>query len=199
MIPDPLPLAIHDHAADNLRFIRDTIERTGSFTSIPGRGGVAIGLTAIITTFVASGPARAHPALWLTIWLAEAMVASVIALVTVRMKARAAGLSLTARPARRFFLSYSAAPFAAAVLTVAEGMHGAYWLMPATWLLAYGAGFVSSGSFSIPLIHRLGFAYIALGVVAAFVAFPVGNIILGIGFGLLHVVAGSFIWRRYGG
>jgi hypothetical protein len=199
MRPEALPVAVHDHAADNLRFIRDTIERTGSFTSIPGRGGVAIGLTAVITAFVASGWARSSPTLWLTIWLADAMVASVIALVTVRTKARAAGLSLTGRPARRFFLSYSAAPFAAVVLTVAEGMHGTYWLMPATWLLCYGAGFVSSGSFSIPLIHRLGFGYIALGVVAAFVSFPVGNIILGIGFGLLHIVAGSFIWRRYGG
>ena len=37
----PRPVAISDHALEQLRYIRDTMERTGSFTAVPGWGGVA--------------------------------------------------------------------------------------------------------------------------------------------------------------
>ena len=33
---------MHAHAAENIRFIRDTMSRAGSFTAVPGWGGVAI-------------------------------------------------------------------------------------------------------------------------------------------------------------
>jgi hypothetical protein len=199
MTPDPAPITVHDRAADNLRFIRDTIERAGSFTAIPGRGGVLIGISAIITATLAYSPSRSNPRLWLVCWLADALLASIIAVVAIRKKAGAAGVSLTARPARRFFLSYAAPPFAAAVLTGAEAQHGVYWLMPATWLLTYGAAFIASGSLSIHLISRMGLCFIILGMAAAFAPLPVANIILGIGFGGLHLTFGWLIWRRFGG
>ena len=194
-----MPIAVHERAADNLRFIRETLERAGSFTAIPGRGGVVIGASAIITATLAFPLAQSSPALWLTCWLVDAVMATVIAAMTIRWKATAAGLSLTGRPARHFFLSYGAPLFAAAVLTAAEAEHAAYWLMPATWLLAYGAAFVASGAFSIRLIPRMGLCFIVLGIAAAFEPLPVANIILGLGFGGLHIVFGWFIWRRFGG
>lgn len=194
-----MPVAVHDRAADNLRFIRETIERAGSFTAIPGRGGVVIGASAIITAILSFPAAQSNPPLWLTCWLVDAVLAAVIAVITIRRKAIAAGVSLTARPARHFFLSYAAPPFAAAVLTAAEAVHAAYWLMPATWLLAYGAAFVASGAFSIHLIPRMGLCFILLGVAAAFLPLPEANIILGLGFGGLHIAFGWVIWRRFGG
>jgi len=53
----PEPVRIGDHALDNLRYIRETMERAGSFTSIPGWGGLVIGITAIATSVVARGMA----------------------------------------------------------------------------------------------------------------------------------------------
>src|SRR2546425_7912948 len=67
---------LRDRALDNLRFIRETMERAGSFTAVPGWGQVAVGATAL----VAAGLAARAPSveLWLVTWLAEAVVAVVI-------------------------------------------------------------------------------------------------------------------------
>jgi hypothetical protein len=72
-------------------------------------------------------------------------------------------------------------------------------VIPATWLLLYGTAFVSSGAFSIRVIPILGIAFMLLGLGAAVVPLAIANLILGAGFGGLHIVFGLIIARRYGG
>jgi hypothetical protein len=43
----PRPVPIDQHAAGNLRYIRDAIERASDFTAVPGRGGALMGATAV--------------------------------------------------------------------------------------------------------------------------------------------------------
>jgi hypothetical protein len=188
--------ALHEHAAESLRFIRDTMERAGSFTSIPGWGGFAIGLTAIATSVAAQ---RFSGRAWLLLWLADATVAAAIGAATIALKGRRAGTSFTSPVARRFFASYFAPLIAGAVITFALDRAGSYAEMPAVWLLLYGTAFVSSGAFSIRVIPVMGVCFMLLGVAAAIVPFAAANALLGCGFGGLHVVFGLVIARRYGG
>ena len=69
------PAALDDRARENLSFIRATMERAASFTGVPGWGGVAMGLTALVAAFVAHG--QSTPRAWLTVWLVEGLVAAV--------------------------------------------------------------------------------------------------------------------------
>src|SRR4051794_5586302 len=105
--------ALHEHAAESLRFIRDTMERAGSFTSIPGWGGFAIGLTAIAASIAAQ---RFGGERWLLVWFADAVVAALIGAATIAIKGRRAGTSFTTPAARRFFISYFAPLIAGAVV-----------------------------------------------------------------------------------
>src|SRR6202043_526887 len=88
----PVLVPLEDRAADNLRFIRETMERAGSFTAVPGWGGVALGITALGAATIASRMSR--PRDWLLIWLSELAVAIGIAGWTTLSKARRSGSSL---------------------------------------------------------------------------------------------------------
>lgn len=197
MQPVTEPAPIRDHALNNLRYIREAMERATAFTSIPGWGGVAVGITAIAAAVIAGQATFASS--WLRIWLAEAVLAAVIAFVTMARKASRLGVSFHGAAARRFFVSYFAPIVACAVLTIFLARHGFHDAMPAAWLLSYGASIISSGAYSIPVVPVMGICFMLLGIAACFVPFAAGNVLLGAGFGGLHVVFGWVIARRYGG
>ena len=59
-----------------LRFIRETMERAGSFTAVPGWGGVAIGVTACGAAAIAARQTSSNG--WLATWVVEAILAMAI-------------------------------------------------------------------------------------------------------------------------
>lgn len=193
------PFLIRDHALGNIRFIRDAMERAGSFTSIPGWGGVGVGVTAIVAAAIAQRFLGHSLRMWLATWLAEALVAAVIGFGSMIVKARRSEEAFMSGAARRFFISYFAPLVAGAILTLALVRVESYAAIPATWLLLYGAAFVSSGAFSIRVIPMMGIAFMFLGIIAALVPLNASNILLGAGFGGLHIIFGLIIARSYGG
>ena len=88
---------------DNLRFIRETMERASSFTAVPGWGGVAIGVTAIVAAFIASEIRDEHE--WMYVWAWELPLALLIGGWTMKRKAGSRRLKLLSAPGRRFTLS----------------------------------------------------------------------------------------------
>ena len=191
------PASIRDHAAENLRFIREAMERAGSVTVIPGAGIVFIGITAIGAAWIASRQIR--PEIWLGVWMIELMVAIAADTVATVRKARRTGVALLGTPFRRFLFSFSVPMFVGGLLTLVFHRHELYSSMPALWLLLYGTAIVNGGLFSIRIVPVMGLSFIALGIVAAVSPSIDGDIFMAAGFGVLHIVFGSIIARRHGG
>jgi hypothetical protein len=191
------PLALDDRARDNLRFIRETMERAGSFTAVPGWGGVAMGITAIGAAVIASR--QSSPLEWLMTWISEATIAIAIAGWTTVSKARDSGTSLFSGPGRRFVYSFAPPLFAGGLLTLLLVRLGFTGVISGVWLLLYGTGVVTGGAFSIRIVPLMGLCFMVLGTVALFCPWSWGNLFLAAGFGGLHVVFGAVIARKYGG
>src|SRR3954468_19435711 len=140
------PVSMHEHAIENLRYIRDTMERAGSFTAVPGWGGFAMGCTALLAAIVASRQASAVS--WLTIWLIEGTLAITIGVLAVRWKMKAAHLSLQSGPARKFLFSFVPPLAVGAVLTVGLWQAGLISAITGLWLLPYSTRGVRRGGVS---------------------------------------------------
>ncbi len=191
------PLAMHSHAIDNLRYIRETMERAGSFTAVPGWGGVTMGITAVAAAVVAGW--QISPNRWLATWLVEGAVAIAIGVIAMQQKARAAGLEMWSAPARKFAFSFVPPMFAGAVLTFALWRAGLMHLIPGTWLLLYGTGVITGGAFSVRVVPIMGGGFLVLGAAALLSPPALSNLWLGLGFGGLHILFGVMIARKYGG
>jgi hypothetical protein len=182
-------------ALEDLRYIRDTMERCSTFTATSGWGQVLMGLTAIAAA-MAARPQSARG--WLMVWLVDALLAVVIAVTTMQAKARRAGLPLTSGPGRKFALGFLPCVVVAIVLTIALARLGLTRLLPGVWLLLYGAGVITGGAFSIPLLPAMGFCFASVGTLALFLP-AWGNALMAAGFGGLHIVFGVWIASRHGG
>ena len=191
------PIALHDRAMDNLRYIRETMERSGSFTHVSGLGGVAMGVVALVAAVGAR--TAADQTTWLSIWLAAAAVSLGVAVASMARKSRSEGVSLLTAPGRKFTWSVIPSLAAGAVLTLVLARAGSVELLPGVWLLLYGTGVVTGGSHSVRPVPLMGGAFMALGTVALLAPSTWGNAFMAAGFGGLHILFGIVIWRKHGG
>jgi hypothetical protein len=191
------PRPLHDRALDNLRYIRQTMERAASFTAVPGWGLAVVGATALGAALLAAR--QPTPELWLATWLGEAVVALAIGGTAMVRKAFAVHDPLLSGPGRRFGLSFLPPMVVGGLLTVALWRAGLWHALPGTWLLLYGAGFVTGGAFSVRIVPVMGLCFMLLGSVALLGPTAWGNWSMAAGFGGLHLAFGTIIARRHGG
>jgi len=195
--PPPEPVTLHDRAMDNLRFIRETMERSASFTAVSGWAGVAMGAIAVGAAWAARG--QDAPERWVAIWLGAAGISFVVAIAGMFFKARTAGMPLVSGPGRKFASSFSPPILVGGILTVTLYAHGQAALLPGTWLLLYGTAVVTGGAHSVRIIPLTGIAFIFLGATAVFAPPAWGDAFMAAGFGGLHLLSGFLIVRRHGG
>lgn len=188
---------LHARAMDNLSFIRSTMERATEFTAVPGWGGVAMGITALAATVLASGSATVNE--WLAVWLTASVLAFAIGGWAMVLKARRGGTTVFSYSGRRFVLSYVPPLAVGALLTLVLVRAGLYGALPGTWLLLYGTGVVTGGAFSVRVVPIMGLCFMVLGAVALLAPPTWGEWLLAVGFGGLHILFGLIIARRYGG
>ena len=193
----PRTESIGTGAAEHLRYIRNTIAAAQTFTTVPGKGCIAVGVAGIGAAILEGVPSLA--AHWLPIWLTAAVVSCAVALFFMEQKARMQGLSLRRAVATRFFLTLAPAFAAGGILTVALTDTVGRDAIAGIWLLLYGVGVAACGLFSIPVVLIAGFAFMGLGTVALAAPAAWAPWLLGAGFGGIHLALGAIIIRDHGG
>jgi hypothetical protein len=195
---EPIRLVpLHDRAMDNLRYIRETMERATPFTGISGRGEMAIGVTALVASIVA---AQQHNfKAWLAIWLAEGSISLLIAGWSMDRKARSTQTPLFSGSGRKAVFSLAPPVIAGGLLTIVLVRAGLSDAIPGVWLLLYGTGVITGGMFSVRAVPAMGLCFMALGALSLFSPSAWANWFMAVGFGGLHLLFGAIIVRKYGG
>src|SRR6266536_5280293 len=153
-------------AVDDLRFIRQTMERSAAFTAVPGWGMVAVGATALPAAWLASR--HSFDLRWLEIWITEAVFAVSAAIVAIQSKAARNGLPWTSGPGRKVALSFAPPVAAAALLTVPLFRANLGPTLPGAWLLLYGVGVITGGAFSVSTVPVMGLGFMMVGAATLF-------------------------------
>ncbi len=195
--PDSPPASLSGQAADNLTFIRQAMERSTTFTAVPGLGGCVMGAIALAAALVASSHARGDR--WLVTWLTAAAVAAIVGLAAMARKARLAGATITGANGRRFAAGLAAPFVAGAAITYELWAVRNFTVMAPAWLLLYGAGLLTGGVFSVPAVRWIGACFMGLGILAILTPPDWGNTWLALGFGGLQIGFGLYIARNHGG
>jgi len=188
---------MHDHAIDNIRYIRQTMERAGSFTAVPGVGGILMGATALVASLWASRVPDIRS--WLLIWLFAAFTALSLGVAFAARKAHAVKLPLFSGPGRKFVVGLAPPMLAGAILTAALYQTGATGLIPGAWMLLYGTGVLTGGAASVRVVPVMGLCFMLVGTASLFAPAAWKNELLAAGFGGIHILFGTIITVKYGG
>jgi hypothetical protein len=106
---------------------------------------------------------------------------------------------LLSGPGRKFALGLFPPMIAGALLTGAVYSLHVPQLLPALWLLLFGAAVLGSGAMSVPPVPLMGACFMLLGTVALVGPASWANVLLGLGFGGLLIIFGIVITVKYGG
>jgi hypothetical protein len=203
-------------SAEDLKTIRKIMEESTRFLSLSGLSGVFLGLFAIggalIARFLVFNneiisndnyfnilPGQETEALKLKMVIIAASVlllSMVTAIAFSIRKAKRSGVSLWTPVSKRLYASLFLPLLAGGVFALILLFQNHIQLIIPVFLLFYGLGLISAGKFTYGEIFYLGILEIIAGLAAAL--FPAQGLIFWIiGFGILHIVYGLFMYRKY--
>lgn len=201
---------------ETLTEIRQLMERSSRFISLSGLSGVFAGLYALAGAYVAydhlnltgvgdySGRAvlenattRSNTLLFLA---ADALIILVLAVGTgiylTTRKARKDGNSIFDATAKKLIANLSIPLVTGGFFCIALNYHGAFIYVAPAMLVFYGLALVHASKYTRNDIRTLGYVEILLGLIASFVI-GYGLLIWAIGFGVLHIVYGTYMYFKY--
>ncbi|MFV1965778.1 MAG: hypothetical protein ACC628_10175 [Pirellulaceae bacterium] len=132
-------------------------------------------------------------------WTSAAVLALLITVWATARKARRLGIPLLSGAGRKFTIGMAPSLIVGTILTIVFYSNGIASQLPGVWLLLYGAGVVTAGITSVPLIRVMGACFMVLGTAAFLVPTEWGDILMALGFGGLNSIFGIIIIRRHGG
>ena len=184
---------IDSHAVATLRYIRASMDAAAS-VAVPGSAGLAMGSIGVLATVASSTPGLRE--YWLGVWLMAAALGGGVGFALMTRPASLRGLSLYGTPLRKFALGLFPALLGGAVMTAVHWTNGNMHAIPGTWLLFYGCALISASVSATRMIAVMGASFVLVGLVALLAPERAQMLLLGAGFGGLHVLFGVLIGRK---
>lgn len=192
--------------------IRHLMERSSRFISLSGFSGILAGLYALAGALAAwwylepglaaryidgSGGGAGDGLIFL---LADAGIVLLLAvgtgiLLTTR-KAEKDGSSLLDAAAKKLILNLCIPLFTGGVFCLAAIRHGHVFYVAPAMLIFYGLALVHASKYTRDDVRSLGMAEIALGLLSLFIV-GYGLIFWALGFGVLHIIYGTYMYFKY--
>jgi hypothetical protein len=202
-----------DRAAEELKVIRQLMERPVRYSTMSGLSGILAGCAALAglgLDWRISGAYWESPytAMWLNmlVWVGVFCVAALGVVALTRIRERRQGMPFWSAVKRRILLTILP-PFAvgaALTLVIVVRWHlgvgsDGWGLIPAIWMLFYGLALWQAGEFSVPEVRFMGAAFLLGGLATAMFFSACPYWAMGVAFGGFHILYGLIVWARHGG
>lgn len=188
---------------DDLRYIRSTMERSGKFLSLSGMSGVIAGLLAL------AGAAVAYQVVYQGYTFTGNTLADMILIAgIVLVGAVSFGVYFSFRKAKKTgakfwmpvtlqLLKDAGVPLAVGgVFSILLIYHNTSFLVASAMLVFYGLALISAGARTYRDIKILGVCEVVIGILAGIFT-QYGLFLWALGFGVMHILYGIVLYKKY--
>ncbi len=196
----------------DLASIRSTMDRSGKFISLSGMSGILSGVYALAGAveayFVVQYPqspflfrtdsiSEETTLLKLLLLAGQVLLASILTgLFLSARKAKKEGVSLWNATSKQLFINLAIPLITGGLFILIILYTGHFGLAAPASLIFYGLALIQASVNTYDEVRYLGFSEIALGLIAALIP-GYGLIFWAIGFGVLHILYGAILYRKY--
>ncbi len=205
-----------DQKIEDLKHIRDLMERSSKFLSLSGFSGISAGIFALLGAAVAyfflfkQGSVKYDEHMralgngtTFGIRLQMALLAGIVLICAAgsafyfsSRKAKRLGSRLWTTTAKRTFYQFSIPLVTGGLFCIALAANNNIHFIASAMLVFYGLALINASKFTLSEIHYLGMCEIVLGILAGFFL-NYGLLFWVLGFGILHIIYGIRIYWRY--
>ena len=200
---------------ENLSEIRSIMERSSSFLSLSGLGGIFAGVFALAgagfawwliniyhvyerrTFIIESGDFSLEIIIALMI---NALVVLILAItfgyIFTHRNAKKKGIKLWNKSSKLLLINLFIPLIVGGIFVLILIWHGAAFIISATTLIFYGLALINASKYTVHDIRYLGVSQVILGLIAA-VDIGYGIIYWALGFGIMHIIYGTIMYFKY--
>ena len=204
---------------EELKHIKEMMERSSRFISLSGLSGIAAGICALAGAWFANTEIRSNggpsayrevvartfnadslPELMNHLLIKIAAITFFAALLSAffftYLRSKKSNIPVWGSTSKRLLINVAIPMLAGAVYLYKQMQFGNYGLIAPGCLIFYGLALVNASKYTLGEVRYLGYSQLVLGIINCwFVGY--GLYFWATGFGVLHIIYGSLMWYRY--
>ena len=192
---------------EDIKAIRDLMEKSTKFLSLSGLSGVSAGITAIIGSAVAYFWLLQDPSatdynffqelfIFLLIAFSVLVIALSFGIYFSWKKARKSNQKLVNKTTLKMLYHLGLPLLTGGVFSLIFLLRGDIEMVASATLIFYGLALINVSKFTFPEVHYLGITEIVLGLISA-IFLNHGIVFWTVGFGVCHILYGFIMYRKY--